>query len=117
MKDYFGLTKKEKEFLYGTKKKQPGDNKDSRRSFTQSQKNEICDRQKNRCAKCKAHLLKAATHYDHIKPYSKNGKTEVNNGQALCSNCHSVKSNKDQLKKVNVKRTSKIKKPRIGLCY
>ncbi len=98
--------------------------KDSRRSFTQSQKNEIWDRQGGRCAKCDKPLKRAATHYDHKIPHEKGGKTEVKNGQALCANCHSIKSNKDRLKKVDIKRKPKsnvpfgfgeIKPPKIKL--
>lgn len=81
--------------------------KDTRRSFTQTQKNEICDRQNNKCAKCRDPLLRSATHYDHKIPWEKGGKTEVNNGQALCAICHSIKNNKDRLKKIDSIRKTK----------
>ncbi len=83
--------------------------RDTKRFFSQSQKNEICDKQNNKCAKCKKPLLKSATHYDHKISWEKGGKTEIKNGQALCANCHSIKSNKDRLKKIDKKRKSKSK--------
>lgn len=102
-KDPFGLR-------IGTSSKKKPD-RDTRRSFTQSQKNEICDNQNNKCAKCKEPLLRSATHYDHKIPWEKGGKTEVKNGQALCATCHSIKSNKDRLKKVDKRRKSKSNDP------
>lgn len=81
--------------------------RDPRRAFSQTQRNEIWDRQKGRCAGLHCGhkpLLRSATHYDHIIPWEKGGKTIVSNGQALCPTCHSVKSNKDRLKNVDKKR-------------
>ena len=82
--------------------------RDTRRAFTQSQKSEIWDNQKGKCAGSHCghrHLLRGATHYDHIIPWERGGRTVVSNGQALCATCHSMKSNKDTLKKVDKKRT------------
>ena len=84
--------------------------RDTRRAFSQSQKNEIWDRQKGKCkgSHCRhSQLLRGATHYDHIKPHEDGGKTTVKNGQALCATCHALKSNKDRLKKVDKKRKKK----------
>ena len=33
------------------------------------------------------------------------GKTVIENGQALCANCHSKKTHKDRLKKINNKKS------------
>jgi 5-methylcytosine-specific restriction endonuclease McrA len=90
----------------GTPSRKKSD-RDTRRAFTTTQKNEICDKQNNKCAKCGKPLLRSATHYDHKTPWEKGGKTEVKNGQALCATCHSIKNNKDRLKKVDKKRKSK----------
>ncbi|MBI2664225.1 HNH endonuclease [Candidatus Woesearchaeota archaeon] len=84
--------------------------RDTRRAFSQTQRNEIWDRQKGKCAGSHCGhkpLLRSATHYDHIIPWEKGGKTVVSNGQALCPTCHSVKSNKDRLKNVDKKRNNK----------
>lgn len=40
-----------------------------------------------------------------------NGKTIVSNGQALCPTCHTLKTKKDRLRKIDKKRTSS-KKPK-----
>jgi superfamily II DNA or RNA helicase len=39
--------------------------------------------------------LKQNFHADHIRPFSKDGKTITNNGQALCSRCNTSKGNKN----------------------
>ncbi|MDC0232765.1 HNH endonuclease [Pelagibacteraceae bacterium] len=41
----------------------------------------------NKCSKC-AKKLTIKFHADHIIPYSKEGKTNLNNGQALCETCN-----------------------------
>ncbi|MFA6330358.1 MAG: HNH endonuclease [Candidatus Micrarchaeia archaeon] len=86
-------------------KKEP--ERDPRRNFSQTQKNEIWDRQRGRCAgsHCEqSTLLRSATHYDHIIPWEIGGRTIVSNGQALCTTCHSLKTHKDRLKKIDKKR-------------
>jgi len=45
------------------------------------------------CQICGSELSKG-WHSDHIKPYSKGGKTKINNGQSLCPKCNIAKSNK-----------------------
>jgi len=75
---------------------------------SRSQKNEILARQGNRCAKCLKDLDMRATHFDHIKEVYKGGKSTINNLQALCSNCHSIKTHNNNLKQVE-KRNSKLR--------
>lgn len=93
--------------IFGTSAKKE---RDERRSFNRSEQNEIWDRQKGRCVgkHCRHSLLRrSAVHYDHIKPWELGGKTIPSNGQALCPTCHSIKTNKDRLKKQAKARTSK----------
>ena len=47
----------------------------------------------NKCNHC-GKVLKTNFHADHIYPYSKGGKTNLNNGQALCATCNLRKSNR-----------------------
>ena len=83
-----------------------GPTRDAKRSFTGSQKAAIWDNQKGRCARCKERLMRAAVHYDHKKPWELGGRTTVSNGQALCPNCHAVKTNEDRLKRTDKTATS-----------
>lgn len=85
----------------GTKKPQ----KPKREPVTKSQKNEVLAIQKNKCAKCNKQLDMRATHFDHIKEVYKGGKSVISNLQALCANCHSIKTNKDKLKKAEEKKS------------
>lgn len=84
--------------------------RDSRRSFTQTQKNAIWSQQNGKCARCKSKLDPIYTEYDHGKEWADGGKTTVKNGRALCANCHKIKTHKTRLKKVDSKR-KKPKKP------
>lgn len=63
---------------------------DSRRCFTPEQKEAILRRSKGFCAHC-AQALGKTWHADHIQPWSLGGKTEVENGQALCAKCNGRK--------------------------
>lgn len=89
-----------------------GPSRDKRRSFTPTQKKEIFDRQNGKCAKCGKTLKLSSTQYDHVKAWSDNGKTNVKNGKALCSNCHDEKTHKDRLNKLEKKpKKSSISNP------
>ena len=89
--------------------------KDSRRSFTKTQKNEIWERQNGRCAKCPKKLDTRTVEYDHIKPWADKGKTILENGEALCANCHKLKSHSDKLKKFNKKKKQSAEKNIFGI--
>jgi hypothetical protein len=91
--------------------KQP--KRDTRRSFSQSQKKEILYQQDNKCAKCHKKLDPRATHFHHAKPWSSGGRTKVINGRALCASCHEILSHQERLKKVEKKRKSISKKPKL----
>jgi len=76
---------------------------------SKSQKNEVLARQKSKCARCHKLLDPRATHFDHIKEVYKGGKSTVDNLQALCANCHNIKTHEDKLKKVESKRKKSSK--------
>lgn len=75
-----------------------------REPVSRSQKNEVLALQKNKCAICKKLLDMRATHFDHIKEVYRGGKSRVENLQALCANCHNIKTHKEKLKKVETRR-------------
>ena len=64
-----------------------------RRNFTKRQRIILKILSGNICMKCKK-VLDESFHADHIKPWSKGGKTIINNGQSLCPECNLRKGNK-----------------------
>jgi hypothetical protein len=77
----------------------------TRRNFSRSQKTEVLKNQKNRCANyghsffavnCKNKFNEwVLPEWDHIDSNDSNNK--ISNCQALCSNCHTVKSRLEQM--------------------
>lgn len=97
--------------LKPTPKKKP--ERDSRRSFTQSQKNEILYQQDNRCAgKDCGHkkLDPRDIEFDHKKPWAAKGRTITENGRAVCGSCHNKITHNQRLKKVESPTRNKQKK-------
>ena len=64
----------------------------SKRFFSKRQKKILKLISGNFCESC-GKELKGKFHADHIKPYSKGGKTLLNNAQALCEVCNLAKGN------------------------
>ena len=58
-----------------------------KRLFTQKQRNIIAWLSGGYCNLCKSKLTNDF-HADHIFPFSKGGKTVIQNGQALCPSCN-----------------------------
>jgi len=89
--------------LFGTDKKK-------RKGFSSSQKVEIITRQNNKCKRCKTPFNKnRRPHFDHKDENRNNNKTS--NGQALCANCHDVKSLHE------TKRRNKNSEPKTDLDF
>jgi len=66
--------------------------KDSQRSFDEAQRQVIYRRDNGICQECGKHCDWNDWEADHIVPWSKGGKTEIENGQVLCPTCNSKKS-------------------------
>jgi uncharacterized membrane protein len=66
-----------------------------RKSFSKYVKDEILERQQNRCAMCNDKLFYC--HFDHIDGNRSNN--SLSNCQALCPNCHELKTRRDQKEK------------------
>jgi 5-methylcytosine-specific restriction endonuclease McrA len=81
--------------------------RDKRRAFTATQKKEILYQQDGKCAKCHKKLDPRATQFDHKKPWASGGRTKTQNGRALCSDCHSIVTHKERLRKTDRKRKPK----------
>lgn len=68
---------------------------DTKRVFTQQQKQQVCAMQDNKCACCERELDPDNTSSydgDHIIPHSEGGKTEISNCEVLCESCHQIKT-------------------------
>lgn len=63
------------------------------RSFTESQKRTLYERQDGICPACKEYFEIGQMEADHVTPWSQGGKTEIGNGQMLCRECNRRKSN------------------------
>jgi nitrate/TMAO reductase-like tetraheme cytochrome c subunit len=82
--------------------------RDKRRTFTQTQKHEILHQQNYRCAICKKKLDPRAMDFDHKKAWADEGRTVIQNGRALCKNCHGRETHNQRLKKVDKPRKEVI---------
>ncbi len=65
-----------------------------RRSFTYLQRKEVYDRDNGICQICGTNVSWDNYECDHIKPWSKGGKTLVTNAQCACMSCNRSKSAK-----------------------
>lgn len=66
--------------------------KDPTRTFTPDQRAVIYRRGKGICAVCAVAVSEERFEADHIKPWSKGGRTVIENGQVLCALCNQRKS-------------------------
>ena len=69
-----------------------------RKSFSKSQKEEILENQDGNCGICGTRFYgknKVRPQYDHIN--GEHSDNRVENGQAICANCHDAKSRKQNV--------------------
>ncbi len=64
----------------------------SMRAFPEGDKLIMYERQHHKCAICNKEFKISDMHGDHIIPWSKGGKTTLDNGQMLCTLCNLKKS-------------------------
>ena len=83
---------------YALSKRTKNDEKHlSLRAFTEQQKMRVYEKQHHKCPLCQKNGVETEYSFeemqgDHIKPWSKGGKTEENNLQMLCRKCNNSKS-------------------------
>jgi len=83
--------------------------RDTRRSFSPTQRSELWAQQDGKCGNCHKSLDMRTVEYDHTKAWAAKGKTITENGAALCPQCHKLKTHKERLKKVDKKRVASDK--------
>lgn len=75
-----------------------------RRNWTADQKRIVAAKNNWRCAICD-NLLNSAFEIDHITALENGGSDDiVSNGQALCCNCHALKSQKERMERIEKAR-------------
>src|SRR5262245_14725906 len=67
-----------------------------RRFFRKGERMALYTAADGKCESCGTDLP-PEWHADHIKPWSKSGRTDVANGQALCVECNQRKGNKEMM--------------------
>jgi len=78
------------------------------RKLSETIKKTIAYNQKYSCKHCSC-LLPPTFEVDHIVPHSISQDDEVSNLQALCPNCHALKTQREQLRIPQFKKLQKIK--------
>lgn len=78
--------------VFFIKRREP--ERDPVRTATNEMKSKVKSRDKNRCRYCGANgdALGVELQYDHVHPWSKGGRTSVENLQLLCVKCNRMKS-------------------------
>jgi len=85
-----------------------GGGKNSRRKYiSKADEDKILERQKWKCARCGKTLKPGRYHIDHKKPLALGGSNSIRNLQALCPNCHHVKTKEDRKKIAKAKKKEK----------
>jgi len=104
MNNIYGIQKKSKAYI---RPKEETYNpyklniKKENRSFTNSQRKAIYDKNNGICQICKKPVTWKNFHADHIIPWTKGGKTTISNGQCTHSKCNIKKGNKFKKKYIN----------------
>ncbi len=80
--------------------------KKSRKKLTEHEKQKILERQGYRCAICGRLLKPGVIHFDHKKPLALGGSDNIRNIQALCPECHHIKTKEDRHKIAKAKNKS-----------
>ena len=84
-----------------------------------SVRNEVIEKQHHSCARCGNRLDLRCTHIDHIKERQDKGKDIPSNYQALCANCHNIKTNYTKILKAKGEKKlldySKLRSPKYDI--
>lgn len=78
--------------------------RDTRRSFTVTQRKHIWYNQGSKCKKCNKRLDQRTVIFDHMKRWSDGGRTDIANGQALCPTCNNMKNFTERLRSAETRK-------------
>ena len=85
-----------------------------RREFSKRTKLDIWECSKGFCEACGVKLgPHVGVHYDHIIPDAMGGEPTAENGQALCTNCHCVKTSKTDV--LAIAKTKRVREKHFGM--
>ena len=85
-----------------------GERKNNKRVYlSKADKDKILERQKWKCARCGKTLKPGRYHIDHKKPLALGGSNSIRNLEALCPDCHHVKTKEDRKKIAKAKKKEK----------
>ena len=85
-----------------------GKSGDQRRTFTKYQKDELLYQQDGRCASARCNHKKLdpkVMQFEHKKPWASGGRTIFQYGRVLCSECYSIPSIKEKVRKRKQKKS------------
>lgn len=85
-----------------------------KRTLKESDKKRVAFNQKWHCASCES-LLPSTYQIDHIIPFSISANDTINNLEALCPNCHSIKTQKESFRIARFKKLCSTKSQ--NLCW
>lgn len=91
-------------------------NNNNRKTIRESIKKEISYRQSYKCLGCED-LLPPSFQIDHIIPWSLSHDDSEENLQALCPNCHSIKTQRESLRIIQYKRLQNDCPQDCSLCW
>jgi|Deesub1362A_J573_1020465.scaffolds.fasta_scaffold00370_31 hypothetical protein len=89
-----------------------GEEKKRRKYISKADEDKLLEKQKWKCARCGKILRPGRYHLDHKKPLALGGTNSIRNLQALCPDCHHIKTKEDKKK---IARTKKKEKNVFGL--
>lgn len=81
-----------------------------------SMRYDVLARSKGVCVGCGAKSSEARLHVDHIMPRSRNGRTILENLQALCGPCNTAKRDRDETDFVKWQKRLQFRRPGCQLC-
>ena len=80
-----------------TVKEKTSKSRPKRKKLAKASQSLILRSQHHLCAMCRADITKLPVHFDHRIPLAMGGADEIENIQALCPNCHAIKTQQDSL--------------------